>query len=369
MAELTQTGFNDVNVIVNEAEKAEEKSSKLDHQAEDHQPKFEQFESFEQSNKAQNIEIRSTLSTVKLIYRKIEGKLLIFLAGFLGAVGFSTAKLVPDMPVGQFSFASLLFVTLFFLPVLTFQENSFDFHGKAKFVILRSVLGGIFGLLNFGAGRTMDYRDSIALSSLVPLCAALFSRFLWKEKLSVWTLVALVVGLAGIMLIAKPPFIFGVPDEEEKKEYSPFFPLVPITGSLILGFAYSLMRRVGTQVSPFLVSILVSINSAVDGIIFQFAYGDEFVLPGCNVDRFVLICGSMALFLSLLFLNRGLTLEKSGPGLLMKNCDIFVAYFIQIVFFDSAPDFKSVMGAILVLLSLSLVTAAEFLFQQCTFYI
>ena len=291
MAELTRTGFNDVNVIVNEAAKVEEKSSKLDLQAEDHQPKFEKFDC-EQSSKAQNIEIRSTLSTVKSIYRKIEGKLLIFLAGFLGAVGFSTAKFVPDIPVGQFSFASLLFVTLFFLPVLAFQENSFDFHGKAKFVIPRSVLGGIFGLFNFWAGRTMDYGDSIALSSLVPLCAALFSRFLWKKKLSVWTLVALVVGLAGIVLIAKPPFIFGVPDEEEKKEYSPFFPLVPITGSLILGFAFSLMRKVGTQVSSFLVSILVSINSAVDGIIFQFAYGDEFVLPGCNVDRFVLIGGN-----------------------------------------------------------------------------
>ena len=308
-------------------------------------------------------------ATVKSFCRKIEGKLLIFFAGFFGTVAFSTAKVIPDMPVGQFSSANFLFVTLFILPVLAFQEGSFDFHGKAKFVIARSVLGGIYGLFNFWAAQKMDYGDSIALSSLVPLCAALFSRFLWKEKLSVWTLVALVVGLAGIVLIAKPAFIFGVPDEEEKKEYSPFFPLVPITGSLILGFAYSLMRRVGTQVSPFLISILVSINSAVDGVIFQFAYGDEFVLPNCYVDRFVILGGGIALFLSTLFMNRGLTLEKSGPGLLIMNCDIVIAYIIQIAFFDSAPDITSVFGALLILLSLSLVTANKFIFKQFTFYI
>ncbi|KAL5256201.1 hypothetical protein ACHWQZ_G011431 [Mnemiopsis leidyi] len=340
--------------------------TEVDHRTEDHRSEFGTLNSG-QSSTTQNILLRTTLSTVKSTYRKIEGKLLIFLAGFLGAVAYATAKLVPDMPVGQFSSTNFLFVSFFILPVLAFQENSFNFHGKAKFVIPRSILGGIFGLFHFWTARTMEYGDSIAISSLIPLFAALFSRFLWKEKLSVWTLVALVVGLAGIVLIAKPPFIFGVPAEDEKKEYSPFFPLVPITGSLILGFAYSLMRKVGTQVSPFLISILVSVNSAVDGIIFQFAYGDEFVLPSCFVDRGVLIGGSIALFLSLLFINRGLTLEKSGPGLLMKNCDIVVAYIIQIVFFDSVPDVTSVVGALLVLFSLILVTADKFLFKRYSF--
>ena len=365
---LTPIQSNSVTVIVNKVAVGEEKSSEINQQTGENQLKLETL-NCEQSRKTRNKEIRTTLSTVKSIYRKIEGKLLIFLAGFLGAVAFATAKLVPDMPVGQFSFANFIFVTFFILPVLAFQENSFDFHGKAKFVIPRSVLGGIFGLFHFWTARTMEYGDSIAISSLIPLFAAVFSRFLWKEKLSVWTLVALVVGLAGIVLIAKPPFIFGVPDEDEKKEYSPFFPLVPITGSLILGFAYSLMRRVGTQVSPFLISILVSVNSAVDGIIFQFAYGDKFVLPSCYVDRGIIFGGSFALFVGLLFLNRGLTLEKSGPGLLMKNCDIVVAYIIQIVFLDSVPDVTSVVGAILVLLSLFLVSADKFLFKRCTFEI
>jgi drug/metabolite transporter (DMT)-like permease len=215
----------------------------------------------------------------------------------------------------------------------------------------------------------MDYGDSTALISLVPVFAALFSRMLWKEKVSIYTLVALVVGIAGMVLIARPSVIFGVPNDSEKKDYSPFFPLVPISASLMLGFAYSLMRKVGTEVSPLFVSIFVFVNSVVDGIIFQFIVDDEFVLPGCSVDRGILFAGGLCLFLGLICLNRGLTLEKSGPGVLMKNCDIVVAYIIQIIFFHSVPNVTSIVGALLVLSSIVLVTVEKLLFKRCRFEI
>ena len=96
-------------------------------------------------------------------------------------------------------------------------------------------------------------------------------------------------------------------------------------------------------------------------------YRDAFVLPGCYRDRAILVAGGILLYTGLLFINRGTTLEKSGPGLLMKNSDIVFAYIIQIFFFNTVPDAFSTVGAVLVIVSIVLVTADKFLFKSCRF--
>jgi drug/metabolite transporter (DMT)-like permease len=222
--------------------------------------------------------------------------------------------------------------------------------------MIRAFCGGIFLLFSFWSARVMNYGDATALSAPVPIFAALSSRVLWREKLSMFTLLAMVIGLGGTLLISKPTFIFGYPDGSENKEYNSFFPLVPISASIILGFGLSFMRKIGSDVSPLLVSLIVALFNVVNGIVFQFCYGDKFLLPMCFVERSTLLASGILLILALLFLNRGLSLEKSGVGTTMTSSDIVIAYFLQIVFFDTVPDVTSIIGALLVISSIVLVS-------------
>ena len=300
----------------------------------------------------------------KSVCKQLEGKLFIFLAGFIGVSVFSLVKVVETIPVGQFSSSVFFFAALFSLPALFFKEKDIGFHGKAKYVIPRACIGGLAGVLMLWAAKRMDYGDSVALASLVPIFAAIFSRVLWKEKLSIFTILSLLVGLSGVVLIAKPSFLFGAPSEEDKKEYSPFFSLVPLFAGILLGFSFSLMRKVGTEVSPIFVTLFVTSAVVVEGIIFQFISGDKFVLPECFMDRLIMFLGGFGIFLYLILLNRGLTLEKSGPGVLIRNCDIVIAYGIQVVFFDSVPNHLSIIGALLVISSAVLVTINKLLIEK-----
>ena len=68
----------------------------------------------------------------------------------------------------------------------------------------------------------------------------------------------------------------------------------------------------------------MSIFVVPDGIIFQLIYEEEFVLPGCFSDRLVVCVAGFGLCAALLLLNRGLASEKSGPGVLIRNCDIAI---------------------------------------------
>ena len=85
--------------------------------------------------------------------------------------------------------------------------------------------------------------------------------------------------------------------------------LVPIASGTIYGFVFSCMRKVGIEVSPILVSLLVSIFFVPDGIIFQLIYEEEFVLPGCFSDRLVVCVAGFGLCAALLLLNRGLAYD------------------------------------------------------------
>ena len=293
---------------------------------------------------------------------------MILLAGIINVNAYSLNKHVGHMPVGQFSSSVFTFSFLFLLPVLFFRENKVSFYGKAKFVLTRAFFGAIGGISKYWAAKEMDYSNSVALNSLSPIFAALFSRVLWKEKLSIFTLVALLIGLTGVVLVVKLTFLFGILVESQAKEFNPYMKLVPIASGIIYGFAFSCMRKVGTEVSPILVSLLVSIFVVPDGIIFQLIYEEEFVLPGCFSDRLVVCVAGFGLCAALLLLNRGLALEKSGPGVLIRNCDVVVAYGIQVVFFDSIPNVLSVCGALLVISSAVIVTANKLFFEKCCKY-
>ena len=290
--------------------------------------------------------------TCRSIYRQIEGKLLIFFAGAISVNVYSLNKHVGRLPVGQFSTFIFIFTFLFLFPAFLFKETKIQFHGKAKYVFARAFFGALGGPIRYWAAKEMEYGDSVALGSLTPVFAALFSRLLWKEKVNILTIAALFIGLAGVIIVAKPSFLFG----ESTGIRNSFIPLIPFAGSIIFAFAFSCMRKIGTEVSPILISLLVSIFVIPDGIIFQLIYGEKFVFPDCYTDRIVLCVGGFGLFAALLLLNRGLALEKSGPGVLIRNCDIVIAYIIQVAFFDSVPDVLSIVGALLVISSAVIVT-------------
>ena len=196
---------------------------------------------------------RSCISACKSIYKEIEGKLMIFLAGVISVNVYSLNKHFGRLPVGQFSSFLFIFSLLFLLPALLFTETKIKFHGKGKYVIGRAFFGALGALFKYWAAKEMDYGDSVVLGSLSPVFATLFSRVLWKEKVNMSTIAALVIGLAGVTIVAKPSFLFG----KSSGITNSFIPLVPLSASIIYGFAFSCMRKVGTDVSPVLVSLLV----------------------------------------------------------------------------------------------------------------
>ena len=302
---------------------------------------------------------RPTNKVVKVL-RLLEGKLMILFAGVLVVTVFSMVKKLSHIPVGQFSATLFFFSALFLTPMYFFNEKTVDFKGAGFYVLVRAGLGGFGGLAKLWAAREMEYGEAVALASLMPVFAALSSRILWKEKISIFTIGSLVLGIVGVILIARPAFLFGQMGADKTKETAQFAFFVPVTGSIIIGIAYSMMRKVGTTTSPVLVGFLVCSFTVPYSTIFMFVTKSTFILPGCFTDRAVMCGGGLLLSFSQLMLNRGLGLEKSGPGALIRNLDMVFAFIIQMLFFNSTPNVFSMLGAALIIGSAILVSANKF---------
>jgi drug/metabolite transporter (DMT)-like permease len=108
--------------------------------------------------------------------------------------------------------------------------------GNLKYLLLRSVSGGLGMVCNFYAVDHMAISDASMLNKLSPFFAIIFSYFLLHEKASVKEWLAVIIAFGGAMLVAKPSFGMA------------FLPaLAGIAGGFGAGLAYANVRKLGMR--------------------------------------------------------------------------------------------------------------------------
>ena len=297
-------------------------------------------------------------------FQRLKGMLMIGTAGLLLLSTTTLAKYLKHIPVGEFLFMRFCCSLVFILPTLYFQQPSIDMKGKSKLIVARSILGSVNAVCKFWAVIKLDYGNAIALVACAPVFAAFFSRILWKEKINLFTVAALVFGMSGMILIAKPEFFFGSSDSSSQKPIGPFV-LVPIFGSMCLGLGFSFLRKVGDKPHILIVPMVQALCTLPISVVFHLGKRDSLVLPSCYSERSLIMLIGFITMIALFLLNRGIAIEKSGPGTLIRNVDMVFAYVIQVLFFHEPLDLLSVLGGGLIICSTFTVAANKVFGDGC----
>lgn len=119
------------------------------------------------------------------------------------------------------------------------------------FALIRCVFGSAVYVAKVYCVQNMNYGDAIALFFTAPIWAGIFARVILKEKYSIVNVVASVNGLIGIILIAKPPFIFG--SGNSKTNLVPA--IVAILAAVLFGYVMCLQRQIGSRVRSAVVTV------------------------------------------------------------------------------------------------------------------
>ncbi|KAM4524702.1 solute carrier family 35 member G1 [Odontesthes bonariensis] len=278
---------------------------------------------------------------------------------FLATVFFSIVSLLVKTIQGihaiEISAIRCFFQMIFIAPLLIYHKTGFlGPRDKRIFLVLRGFLGSNAMIMLFYAVQQMPLPDATVIMFSNPVFTSLLAWIFLKEKCTIWDCVFTVFTITGVILIARPPFLFGERPRGIEGNYTNHVKgtIAAFAGAIAAAFTFVVLRKMGKSVHYYLSVWYYAVIGLIECIITISILG-EWKIPFCGRDRWMLMLIAVFGIAGQIFLTKALQIEKAGPVSLMRTVDVVLAFFFQFVFFNRSPTWWSLGGALCVVLSTS----------------
>lgn len=207
-------------------------------------------------------------------------------------------------------------------------------------------------ILMYYAFQTTSLADATVIAFSCPVFTSIFAWIFLKEKYSLWDAFFTLFAFVGVILIVRPPFLFGSDTSGMGKNYSDHIKgtFAAIGHAVLSAMTLVILRKMGKSVDYFLSIWYYVILGLLECVIILFAIG-EWSLPYCGLDRLFLILIGLLGLGGQIFITKAVQVEKAGPVAIMKTMDVVFAFIFQIAFFNNMPTWWTVGGALCVVAS------------------
>ena len=219
---------------------------------------------------------------------------------------------------------------------------------KSKLLVLRGIIGVTAMSLVVYSIKHMNLADARVIFYTSPIYTAIFGRIFLKESITKFDIVATLLSLIGIVLIARPTFLFGSDSSGSNHVWFPT--LLSVLAAVANALTIILVRKVAQQVKTRVVVFYFSFIGSIIGLCAAIISGGM-KYPDCGTyDTYYIIVNAFLGYIAQLFATKALQLEKASVVALVRTVGIAIAFFLQLIFLGIAPTGLSIGGAILVLL-------------------
>lgn len=168
---------------------------------------------------------------------RTQGILFITASAFCFALMNLFIRLTGDVPTLQKCFFRNFFALLVAGGTLLKSRTPLKIgKGNLKYLLIRSVAGGLGMVCNFYAVDHIPISDASMLNKLSPFFAIIFSYFILNERASAFEWGAVAVAFTGALFVVKPHFDLTVIPA-----------LAGVLGGLGAGLAYTNVRKLGLR--------------------------------------------------------------------------------------------------------------------------
>ncbi|XP_053547665.1 solute carrier family 35 member G1 [Bombina bombina] len=275
----------------------------------------------------------------------------------LSALFFSSSSLIvkkiENIHSVEISAIRCVFQMLFVLPGLIYFNTGFlGPKDQRIFLFLRGSLGSAAMILTYYAVQSMPLADATVITFSSPAFTCVFACIFLKEKCTVWDIVFMLFTLTGVILIARPPFLFGSRLDGIEDDYSNHLKgtIAAVASAIGASLTIVLLRKMGKSVHYFLSIWYYAIIGLIECVIALAVIG-EWSLPSCGTDRWLLICIGLLGLGGQTFLVKALQIEKAGPVSVMRTMDVVFAFIFQALFLNHTPSLLTVGGALCIVAS------------------
>ncbi|RMX53038.1 hypothetical protein pdam_00020358 [Pocillopora damicornis] len=261
-------------------------------------------------------------------------------------------KLLREIPPQEVVFFRSLVQVIFVLPPLIYSEVPvFEDTKHLPFLCVRGIAGTLALCCQFYAFQHMPLADATVIVFSSPIFTGVLAHFLLGEAWGLFDALATFLCFIGVVLIARPTFLFArqtEPANEESDFEQITASLVALCGAILTSIALIAIRKL--KGVNFLVPVFyVGLSSVVltTGAILA-AGSFQSVICGHSHEWFLFGLGMCGLGGQAL-LTKSLQLERAGVVALVRTLDIALAFILQLLFLDYAANIYSITGAALVL--------------------
>ena len=264
------------------------------------------------------------------------GILFIIISAFCFALMNLFIRLSGDVPTLQKCFFRNFFALVVAVGTLVKSGTKFKIgKGNVKYLLIRSISGGVGMICNFYAVDHLAISDASILNKLSPFFAIIFSYFILKETAGAFDWISVIVTFVGAMFVVKPSFSLEV---------------IPAAagfiGGLGAGLAYTFVRKLGMRGENSM--IIVAFFSGFTSLMF---------LPYLRL-RYQPMSGKQWLFLILtgiaaaggqIFITKA---YSKAPAKEISVYDFSIVLFAALfgfMFLRQVPDILSFVGYIIII--------------------
>ena len=293
------------------------------------------------------------------------GIVLSIISASLFSIGDLMIKLAPSIPSLEVVFIRLIFQLVFSLPPMIFLRDKFIHPWKKTgFLVLRA-FSGVTGIaLTVYCVKNMSISDARVIFCTTTVYTALLGRIFLKESITKYDVIATMLCLGGVVLIAKPTFLFGSLSEGSSTKRELFPVGMAVLCSIVFAFSTILVRKISQDVSIRVVVFYFSVVGVVVSLCASLIFGG-FKYPDCGTHNiyYIIAYEFLGYFASLLD-TKACELEKAAVVSLVRIIEIPCSFILQIIFLDVVPTGLSIGGAIFVLLSNIVIFVKKHLDQK-----
>lgn len=208
-------------------------------------------------------------------------------------------------------------------------------------LVLRGVLG--FAALSafFYAVVALPLADATVIQYTNPVFTSLIAALVLGEAVRARDAASLAVSLAGVLLIARPSFLFGA----ASRGLDPLAVGIALGGAVLSAAAYVVVRRLGETEHHLVIVHYFAVIATIGALP---TAAPDLVWPSPLAWLGLLGVG-VATHIAQIMMTRGLALEPAGRAMTVGYIQIVFAALWGLLFFGEVPDLAAGAGALLII--------------------
>ena len=268
---------------------------------------------------------------------------------FISVCAFSLMDIIvkwsDDYPVGQVlffrGFCGIIPI-LFLIP----KERFLDFYKTERPALhIKRCLAGLIAIVSiFVALRNLPLATVVSISFASPIFTTIFSIFLLKEKVGFYRWLAVFVGFVGIIIITEPGF----------SSFNIYY-IYPIIFCLGLSYVAIAIRKLSSTEPVWLISFFFSLSILIFSF---FSLYQHWIMPSF-IDLILLSSIGILGGIANLWLSQSYKYSEVSLVSPLKYLALVFAIIFGYLVWDEIPTIKTLMGALLVILSSFIIFRRE----------